>query len=403
MRVSLIHIFINRDTGVRRAIHVMMSGIFNQSLARNALSMGVLMAAPALAQAPPPAAMAAVLDETLVTIPSGGMKLVGTQYKPPGNGPFPLFVMNHGKAAGNAHADPRARYFAIASEFVRRGYVVVLPNRKGVAGSEGLYIGSDCHVKGTGDIQADDVVATLNWATKLPFVDATRIVVGGQSHGGMTTLAFGARDAYPGVKALINWAGGSRNERCPGWEGNMARSFGDWGKTNRYPTLWFYGENESFFPPKVYKPAHEAYVAAGGNAKLVEFGVFAHGDAHAMSGNWNGIPIWLPHVKSLLESVGLPFSVTHMTSDSPLPAATNGNVTNVDAVPRLSDNGKANYRKYLEQPGVRAFALSVSSGRHGWAWGMLDPASAALRNCQQTGETCKLYSLNETVVWDAKP
>jgi hypothetical protein len=41
-------------------------------------------------------------------------------------------------------------------------------------------------------------------------------------HGGWTTLAFGALN-YPGVKGLVNFAGGTRQAECEGWQGNLAQ------------------------------------------------------------------------------------------------------------------------------------------------------------------------------------
>ena len=106
-----------------------------------------------------------------------------------------MVVFNHGKLPGNAHDQPRARPLALAREFVRHGYVVVVPNRRGFAGSGGEYAGNGCNVEANGFTQARDVAATVAYMDKQAFVDSEHVVVAGASHGGLVTMAYGARDA----------------------------------------------------------------------------------------------------------------------------------------------------------------------------------------------------------------
>lgn len=74
------------------------------------------------------------------------LELETTIFKPPGDGPFPLVVINHGKALGKPAFQSRARYLAQSAEFVKRGYVVALPMRQGFSKSGGAYIGGGCNV-----------------------------------------------------------------------------------------------------------------------------------------------------------------------------------------------------------------------------------------------------------------
>ena len=140
-------------------------------------------------------AVDASLNETVIGVPSGDVTLETTVFKPSGDGPFPMVVFNHGKLPGDSHAQPRARPLALAREFVRHGYVVVVPNRKGFAESGGDYAGNGCNVEANGFSQARDVAATVAFMSKQPFVDTQHIVVAGASHGGLVTMAYGARDA----------------------------------------------------------------------------------------------------------------------------------------------------------------------------------------------------------------
>ena len=351
-----------------------------------------------------PESLESTLNEEIIEIPSGWSKLKTTVMRPDGAGPFPLIVMNHGKAFGNPYFQSRSRFLTLSSEMVRMGYAVILPNRKGVAGSGGTYIGSEgggaCAMTWMGKAQAEDIAATIEFAIKLPYIDISKIVVVGQSHGGMAALAFAAQPAVPGVRAVVNFAGGNKSPDCLGWENNMRNAFGEWGKTATYPTLWFYGENDSFFPPPVYRPAHTAYVAHGAKADLVEFGVFAAGDAHAMIGQSQGVPIWLPRIRTFFRSLGLPSEATYIKSQEAIPAESGfAQSSDVEAVPSLSSQGKENYRKYLAFPGGKAFVLTPS-GRHWWAFGGADPVWRALTNCRkEISDGCALYAVNERVVW----
>ncbi|MBK6004933.1 hypothetical protein JJB11_02410 [Ramlibacter ginsenosidimutans] len=82
-------------------------------------------------------------------------------------------------------------------------------------------------------------------------------------------------------------------------------------------------------------------------------------------------------------------------------------VEDVDALPYLSDRGRAEYREWLLRPTPKAFAISEKG--HWWAaWSLspkdasmpTDPNERALVACQRNaGIPCKLYAVNGSVVW----
>nr|WP_282581281.1 prolyl oligopeptidase family serine peptidase [Ralstonia insidiosa] len=256
----------------------------------------------------PNASNASGISEEVVEVPKSAgiftIKLETTVYKPAGAGPFPLIVLNHGKSRGNATFQSRARYSEQAAALVARGYVVAIPMRQGFSKSGGAYIGSGCNVESNGLIQAEDVVAALDYMTTQPYVDRSRIVVMGQSHGGLTTMAFGTV-SYPGVRGLVNFAGGLRNDTCAAWENNLVRAFETYGRQSRYPSLWFYGDNDSYWPKPMPEKMFAAYTGAGGKARLVDYGNFK-GDSHGMFASHAGLAIWLPQVDAFLRELGLP-------------------------------------------------------------------------------------------------
>src|SRR5262245_50257858 len=131
---------------------------------------GLLFSSMCLAQDPPK--LDASLNEQVIMLPvgSGGTKLETTIFKPNGDGPFPLVVMNHGKDPGNPYFQPRARFIVASREFVRLGYLVAVPMRQGFSKSGGRYILPGCNTTSTGLMQADDIRGVLDVLVKRPDV-----------------------------------------------------------------------------------------------------------------------------------------------------------------------------------------------------------------------------------------
>lgn len=357
------------------------------------------------------AAAAQPLDETMreevVMVKKGdgllSSELETTLYRPPGNGPFPVVVINHGKSPGDPKFQPRARYAVAAREFVQRNYLVVIPMRQGFSRSTGLYIGGGCNVESNGRVQAEDVLATLNHLKTVPDADLSRVLVVGQSHGGLTTMAFGTVN-HPGVRALINFAGGLRQESCAGWESTLIRAFGAYANETRLPSLWFYGDNDSYWQPWLYREMHQKYVDAGGKARLIAFGNFDT-DAHKLFGSRTGLPIWLPEVEKFLAESDLPHRKVHKipvaAHESPVPVATGFAAEDDEkALPHVKQGGRDGYLKYRESDMPKAFAIS-KTGAWGFSTGRADAMRAALTRCNQHAKEhkCHLYAVDDAVVW----
>jgi dienelactone hydrolase len=347
------------------------------------------------------------LREQVLMVPKQGAMfttlLETTIYRPPGDGPFPLAVINHGKAHGDPRFQARFRPSGAVRFFLQRGYAVVVPMRQGFSKSEGSYIGGGCNVESNGDVQAQDVKGALDHITALAWADKSRILVAGQSHGGWTTLAFGTL-SYPGVRGLVNFAGGLRQDNCAGWEATLARAGGAYGKATRVPSLWFYGDNDSYFSPDTFRPLYENYVAAGGQAELVAFGRFGR-DAHTLFASRAGEVIWQPRVEAFMRSVGLPVEVTYPGLGAPSrmaipPPSGFALLSDEEKIPYLKASGRDGYRAFLLKQLPRAFALSPS-GAWGWAEMGDDPLARALANCNKSAKNqpCQLYAVDDQVVW----
>ncbi len=346
------------------------------------------------------------LREEVIMVNKPGLipvSLETTLFRPAGDARHPLVIINHGKSLGDLRFQPRARFLTVAREFVERGYAVALPMRQGFSKSTGYYLSAGCNVQSNGLEQAEDIRHVIGSLASRPDIDASRVVVIGVSHGGLTTLAMGAL-SMPNVVGLINFSGGLRMPDCPRWEGNLAAAVGEYATTTSVPSLWFYGENDSVFKPPVWQPMFDRYTAAGGKARLVNVGILEY-DAHQLF--VRGVGIWLPEVEKFFGELGLPFQpgerIALVSHESPVPPATNiARVDDVDAVPHLSNKGRDGYRRYLDKEQPRAFALAANGA---WAWrsGVKGAMREALSACNQNsrGMPCALYSVDHTVVWQS--
>lgn len=343
------------------------------------------------------------INEHIVLIPAGRnhqARLETTVFQPNGPGPFPLIIINHGKDPGHPNLQPRDRFYHMAHAFVARGYAVMVPMRQGFANSTGRYRDHGCDMTANGYTQAEDIRDTLEYARAQKWIDADHIVVAGQSYGGLATIALGTQE-LPGVRGLINFAGGLRDDSngC-GWRSALVSAFAEYGAQNKLPSLWMYGQNDSLFGPELVARMHDAFEQAGGKAKLVEYAAFKR-DSHGMLASRDGGKVWLADTMEFLDRIGMPTKVIYKVPEPPMPQPTNfAKVDDVESVPFLSENGKRAYAEYLTKMTPRAFAVS-SSGAWCWAEEGEDPEARALATCSaKSDKPCRLYSVDEHVVWN---
>jgi dienelactone hydrolase len=341
------------------------------------------------------------LNEQVVMVPGANANLLETTiFRPPGAGPFPLVLMNHGKQPGDPRLQSRDRFYYLSREFVRRGYAVIVPMRTGFAGSGGDYADHGCNMTGNGYLQAMDLRAALRYARSQPWVDGSRIVVAGQSYGGLATLAAGT-GTLPGVRGLLNFAGGLRADdgNCQ-WKSALVSAFSDYGRRSNVPSLWFYGANDSYFNHDLVSRLHQAYAGAGGNARLVAYNAFKH-DAHGMVGSRDGFAVWWPQAERFLRQIGMPTeAVVAIAEDPPIPRTDFAVIDDIESVPFLRERGREGYRAFLAKSSPRAFAVSPS-GAWSWAEEGEDPVGRVLSACQANSrQPCRLYAVDDYVVWN---
>ena len=341
------------------------------------------------------------LNEKVLSLPGDPMRPVMLQvtlFKPNGPGPFPLAVLNHGKEFGAPHLEPRYRSVYAARYFVSRGYEVVLPMLRGFAGSGGSFEKLNCNAEEESLMQARDIRAVILDMVKQPDIDKKHIVVFGQSYGGWNTLALGALNV-PGVKGLVNFAGGRNAPSCSDWEEGLADGAGQYGKRTKVPSIWFYGDNDSKFSVPTWSEMYKRYTAAGGKAELVAYGNFLD-DSHNFLGKIEALPIWIPKVDAFLDNVGLPSKVLYPELlPAAYPAPTDyAAINDVSAIPLINDKGKDSYGDFLTKEMPRVFVIATN-GSSLLMNGGYDPLDRAYSVCKQKGWSCTPYAVDDKVVW----
>jgi dienelactone hydrolase len=344
-----------------------------------------------------------VQEEVRIPALGGRYSLAATILRPEGVGPFGAVILNHGTPGS---ASGRARESAdllinSAAVFARRGYVVVLPLRRGFGATGGEFAedpgtcANPDYRKGEQNA-ADDVMAAYEYARALPYVDGKRMILAGQSAGGMVSMYTAGTRNPEGLVAVLSFAagrGGNPDFRpgVPCAVEPVAKLLESVGKSVKVPVLLHYAENDLYFNAQTSRLWYERFSAAGGRADYVLQPAFGR-DGHYIFSEVLGVRYWLPAVEQFLGKHGVPFE--RLDAASPL--------VSLERLPHVRTDACRNlYRAFLESPGPRAYAVS-GDGRCGFAGGLADAAEVAVRECRTNAkEPCTLYAVDSDVVWAA--
>jgi len=351
---------------------------------------------------PPPYFGPSLIREEVTILASAGYHIAATILRPEGRGPFGAVILNHGFSASEDDREAESwRAFSIpAPVFARRGYVVVMPMRRGF-GATGGELAEDpgsCwrpHFERGEEAAADDVMAAYDFARSLPYVDPSRMLLAGQSAGGMVALYTAGTRAPQGLVAVLAFAAGrgGHPERSPGVPcavEPMARVFESLGTKIHVPVMLEYARNDRYFGPAVTRGWYERFTAAGAQAKYVLQPPYGR-DGHFLFTHLAGIEYWLPSVEDFLGEHGVPFQRLDLRDPQSRPL--------LQARLPASEGCGSLYRVFLESPGPRAYAVS-DDGHCGFAGGMRDASDAALRQCAEaTTGSCALYAVDDRLLW----
>lgn len=249
----------------------------------------------------------------VISIPyaEAGVSMKATLFRPPGKGPFPLAVVSHGSSES---AEARALYdmpqfTAIVSLLLRRGYVVVLPQRPGHGHTGGPYLESagECEnadFAAAGDAAGRSILVAINFLLRESFVRQAPVLIVGHSAGAWGSLSLASKRGDL-IGRVVNFAGGLgghayaySNRNCS--PERLISVAAQIGRTTRIPTLWLYAENDTYFPPALARSMAAAYQAAGANVELhILRSIGEEGHFIAFSGA--AAPVWLPLVETFLD------------------------------------------------------------------------------------------------------
>lgn len=324
-----------------------------------------------------------------------------TIFRPAGEGPFPLVVFNHGRAVSDKRAaQGRSRSEYVARYLVDKGFVVMLPTRIGYWETYG-----DFDPEASGACSAlrpepmsvaasTQVLAAVAYAQKLPYVDVSRWIVAGQSVGGLASIATVGRNP-PGLLGGINFSGGAGGnpETSPGRPCSPEKFANYWGglaKIATAPMVWLYWKNDKYWGEDNPKSWHKAWQDGGGRAELASFAATGE-DGH--NGINSDMEHWVPVVDQFLAKLGFTQSAITVR---PVPSGF-AEIGDGAKVPVSAQGKTAAYQKFLEAKAPRAFAIGE---RGSWGWAAGDYAvGKALGNCLRSGQSCKLYAVDDNVVW----
>jgi dienelactone hydrolase len=235
------------------------------------------------------------------------IRLEAFVYQPAGDGPHPVVIFSHGSSGGRPKASFRAR--RQADYFASRGFVVVVPMRRGRGGSTGVSLESEvknCDIMSWAPgLQSsfEDLTGVLKYVQALKGADASKVLLAGTSRGGFLSVAYAASGEKRSILVgVVSFAGGwvaQAEDNCPTDFNHI--SFAEFGGRTSVPSLWLYGENDTFYSSESIRGYAEAFRAT---SDLLRFQVVAEVPEN---GHWlaDHPVLWAPIVDSYLQSIGL--------------------------------------------------------------------------------------------------
>jgi len=232
-------------------------------------------------------------------------------FRPPGNGPFPLAVINHGSTQNELQrgALPAPQYTALTEWLIARGYAVAVPQRPGHGRTGGPYYEDQggcatADYRKSGINTAGSIAAVIDFMKLQKFVRKTGVIALGQSAGGWGVIAL-ASQPMPSLKAVVAFSAG-RGGRVDGVAGSncaperMLAAAHQFGEKSRVPTLWVYAKNDGYFPPDLSRQMVEAYRMGGGHAEYALLPAIG-ADGHEFIQDRNAVALWGPILERFLK------------------------------------------------------------------------------------------------------
>lgn len=334
--------------------------------------------------------------------------VVITTFRPPGDGKFPLLILNHGRAVESKRSlQGRARNLLQVRWFVEQGFVVMIPTRIGYGETYSAFDPEFTNAcRGPNLVPMEEAIlrqllATLEFAKTQPYVDASKWLIAGQSMGGYAAISV-SRKAPEGLVGAINFAGGfggdpdgRKGNSCnyQVWEDSLKKKNSD----TTPSTLWIYWKDDWYWGNEIPKKWFNAFKLGGGIGDFVHFNEIK-GDGH--SGFSKDMKNWTKVVEQFLNSLPLRLTPVELKKPSPVPPPSGfAAVGEIEKIPHLRETGREGYRNFLLKDSPRAFALNAD-GKWGWSSGHWDTSDRAIAYCNKNAKNpCRLYAFDDDVVW----
>ena len=220
-------------------------------------------------------------------------------YKPEGKGPFATVLYSHGRAGKpEERAALKNPIHPLHVTFwLERNVAVLAPIRPGYGKTGGgdredsgtrLTTNNECggapNVERAAAQASFAVRTALDWLRKQDFVNKNRLLLEGQSVGGMTTVVLAGQNP-PGVVGFINFAGGTAGfptqrpaHSCA--TDQIAALYRKAGQTTRLPNLWLYADNEQYWGSETPRIWHKAFAKGGSRTQFIQTGPVENADGH---------------------------------------------------------------------------------------------------------------------------
>lgn len=214
-------------------------------------------------------------------------------FKPQGDGPFPLAVINHGSTGSGRDANVFKNTWTnawLADVLNEHGYMVAFPQRRGRGNSKGLYDegfhenreeGYSCDsalsIAGA-DRALDDLQAAVTALQARDDITADRVLLGGQSRGGALSIAFAGMH-NKAIKGVINFVGGWSGELCESAQ-EINHNIFKRGGSFKGDTIWLYGQQDVFYSIEHSRNNFGAFKDAGGKGEFYDYKIRGENNGH---------------------------------------------------------------------------------------------------------------------------
>lgn len=220
-------------------------------------------------------------DKFFIPSVEPGVALEIVAASPPGAGPFPAMVFNHGSTGRGQNKALYTRTVApavVADYFVERGWMILFLQRRGRGKSGGFY-GEGLSPNGSGyscevdiavtefDRAVEDVDALVSHLRERSEVDQETLAVGGVSRGGILAIAYAGMRPET-FRGAINFNGGWLGRGCPNHEIVNPQLFVR-GASAGIPTLWLHGSRDQYYSIEHCISNFERFRSAGGQGEFV--------------------------------------------------------------------------------------------------------------------------------------